>query len=56
MDGADEQQDADRAEAQLRRGIARSRRIVAHYKQRLTRLRESGEAGERPLFRWRKDD
>lgn len=52
---ADEQPAADQAERQLRRGIEKSRRIVANYRRQLARLALSSGAAERPLFKWRKE-
>ena len=52
---ADKDKSADAAERQIRRGIDRSRRLVADYRRRLARLALAPGEAERPLFRWRKD-
>jgi hypothetical protein len=52
---ADEEKGADQAKQQLRRGIERSRTIVADYRRQLTRLARAPGPSERPLFGWRRD-
>ena len=51
----DDEPDAQEAEQQLRRGLDKSRRLIADYRRRLARLAPAAAHGERPLFRWRKD-
>jgi hypothetical protein len=46
---------ADQAERQLRRGIEKSRKVVANYRRQLTRLALAPSPTERPLFKWRKE-
>jgi hypothetical protein len=51
----DDEPGAEQAERQLRRGIEKSRRIVANYRRQLARLALTSGATERPLFKWRKE-
>jgi hypothetical protein len=54
---ANEEKGAEQAKTQLRRGIARSKAVVADYRGRLMKLRKAEDrpSTERPLFRFGRD-
>lgn len=55
---ADDERGAEQAKAQLRRGITRSKELVADYRRVLLKLRKTDaqkSPAERPLFRFGRD-